>query len=170
MYKLWKATFAAIDLKYAVIKVKDGSSPVNELEVVIGEGNLTYTERRELIYETDRGLLDEVRLGDEQPMDVTIDFRWDYITALTGSGTPTIEEAIKKKGEAAAWVSTDSDACRPYAVDLEVTYTPNCSPTGNTEVITLPDFRYDDLSHDISAASISCTGRCNAVEAVAVRS
>lgn len=170
MYKVWKATFAAIDLKYATITIKDGGvgSAQKSIEVVIGEGNLTYTERRELIYETDRGLLDEVREGDQQPIDVTMDFRWDYISGI--GGTPTIEEALKKKGQASAWVSTDADACRPYACDIEINYVPNCNPTGNTEIITLPDFRYDELSHDASAASISCTGRCNVTEAVAVRS
>lgn len=170
MYKLWKATFESIDLKYATLRIKDGSDPQNEIEIKIGEGNLTYTERRELIYEPDRGNLDEVREGDQQPMDVTFEFKWERITSLAASGTPTVEDAIKKRAEAAAWVSTDSDACRPYAVDIEVEYIPNCNPTGNTETITLPDFRWDELSHDLRAASISCTGRCNVTEAVAVRS
>lgn len=173
MYKVWKATFASIDLKYATITVKDGTTPVsaqNSLEIKIGEGNLTYTERREIIYTTDRGTLDDVREGVQQPMDVAFDFLWEYITALTGSGTPTVEDALKKKGEASTWVSTDSDTCRPYAVDLVISYVPDCTPTGNTEVITLPDFRYEELNHDLTAASISCTGKCNAVEAAVVRS
>lgn len=170
-YKVWHATFASIDLKYATITLQDGTVTVpNSLEVKIGEGNLTYTERREMIYTTDRGNLDDVREGDQQPMDVAMDFLWEHITALTGSGNPTVEDAIKNRGEAADWVSTDSDACRPYAVDIIITYVPDCTPTGNTEVITLPDFRWEELNHDLSAASISCTGKCNAVEATPVRS
>ena len=171
MYKVWKATFASIDLKYATISIKDGTTPTaNSIEVKIGEGNLTYTERREMIYTPDRGVLDDVREGDEQPMDVAFDFIWEYITALSGSGTPTVEDALKKTGEASSWVSTDTDVCRPYAVDIEINYVPNCQPTGNTEVITLPDFRWEELNHDLTAASISCTGKCNAVQATAVRS
>ena len=34
---------------------------------------------------------------------------------------PTIEDVLKRTGPAAAWVSTDSDACRPFAVDVVIT-------------------------------------------------
>lgn len=171
MYKVWKATFASIDLKYATISIKDGGvgTAQNSIEIKIGEGNLTYTERREMIYTADRGTLDDVREGDEQPMDVSFDFLWEYISSVSPN-PPTVEDALKNRNEASGWVSTDADACRPYAVDIEINYVPNCQPTGNTEVITLPDFRWEELNHDLTAASISCTGRCNAVEATAVRS
>lgn len=160
---------ASIDLKNVTIKLIDGTAVTpNELEIKIGVGNLTYTERVERIYENDRGLLDEVRDGDEQPMDVTFDFKWDYISSTTG--TVSIEDALKQTGEAASWVSTDADLCRPYALDVVLENVPSCVVTDSEETITLPDFRWEELNHDLRAASISCTGKCNATTATAVRS
>ncbi len=139
------------------------------IEVKIGEGNLTYSENRNIDYILDRGLLDDVREGDQVPMDVNFDFQWEYIVGSSGSAIPTVEEALKGTGEAAAWVSTDSDACRPYAVDLEIEYLPVPSTCGDGEVITFSDFRYETLDHDLREGTISCAGRCNVTKAAAVR-
>lgn len=142
------------------------SAAVKKITVKVGEGTLTYSEKRNMQYTLDRGTLDEVREGDQVPMDVKFDLVWEYIKGATG-GTPTVEDALKKIGEAATWLSSDTDACKPYAVDLVVTYVPAC--TGDQEEITLPDFRWEDLSHDLKAGTISCTGKCNATKAVVLR-
>ncbi len=149
-----------IDFKNAVLKIKDGGS--NNIEVILGEGNFTWTENVERIYELDRGQLDDVVNGDEQPLEVSMDFKWLQIKAVSG-GAATIEDALKKRGGAASWVSADSDACRPYAVDLELTHTPTCED-GPKEVVTFPDFRYESLSHDLKEGTCSCSGKCNATE------
>jgi hypothetical protein len=151
---------AQIDLKDATIKIKDGAATQNEIEVTIGEGNLTWTERKNIEYVLDRGNLDEVREGDQAPVELSIDAIWEYIKSLSGSGTPTIEDALKNVNEASTWESSDSDACRPYAVDIEIYYVPDCA-TGDTELITFSDFRYEQLDHDLRAATISVSGRCN---------
>jgi len=168
-----ETAFLVIDLKDVTIKIQDGATPTpNEIAIKIGEGNLTYDENRNVEYILDRGRLDEVRLGDEVPVDVTFDFVWEFITGNTDTSTnlPTVEDALKQQGNAAAWVSTDSDACRPFAVDIILENVPNCSAPGQEqETITLPDFRHDSLSHDLRAATIACTGRCNVVEATIVR-
>lgn len=139
---------------------------VNSITVKVGEGTLTYSEKRNMEYTLDRGTLDEVREGDEVPMDVKFDITWDYITG-DGVGTPSVEDALKKLGDAATWRSSDLDACKPYAVDVVIEYTPDCA--GDPEVITLPDFRWESLDHDLKAGTISCTGKCNATVADVVR-
>ena len=77
-----------------------------------------------------------------------------------------VEEALKQIGNAllsgSAWISSDTDACRPYAVDLVLVYDPACS-TGDVESITFADFRYESLDHDLRGGSISCSGKCNIV-------
>ena len=154
---------AQLDLKNCTFKLKDVGS--NEVTVKIGEGNLTYTERQNIEYTLDRGTVDEVREGDEVPVEVRFEFVWLY---LLGDTTTTIEDALKQRGGAAAWVSTDSDTCRPYAVDIEITYAPTPAACGNQETITLSDFRWEQLDHDFRAGQISCTGRCNISEASSV--
>jgi hypothetical protein len=141
---------------------------VNMITLKIGEGTLTYNEKRNMQYTLDRGRLDEVREGDEVPMDVKFDVVWDYIKGSSVAlSPPSPSDAMKKIGNASAWVSSDTDACKPYAVDLVVTYVPAC--TGDQEEIILPDFRYEDLAMDLKAGTISCSGKCNAKQATVLR-
>ena len=86
------------------------------------------------------------------------------------TGTPSIEDALKQRGAASSWVSTDSDTCRPYAVDVVIEYQPIPSSCGDAETITLSDFRYEEIAHDLRAGTFAITGRCNSKEATAVRS
>jgi hypothetical protein len=140
-----------------------------ELEIKLGEGNFTYDENREVEYIRDRGRLDTYREGDEQPLDVAFDFTWEFIKAISGSGTPTIEEALKNTGEASTWTSSNtSDPCAPYVVDIEIINAPNCAGI-LAEVIKLPLFFYTQLAHDSDAASVSVTGQCNVTDAVITR-
>jgi hypothetical protein len=158
---------AAIDLKKATLKIKDGTGTPKTLTVKIGEGNLTYSEKRNNEYILDRGVLSDVKQGDEVPMEVSFDFMWEYILG-SSSTAPSVEEALKGASRI-GWISTDSDACRPYAVDLELEYLPTPSTCGDQEVITFPDFRWESLEHDLRGASISCSGKCNATQASSVR-
>lgn len=139
-----------------------------ELEIKIGEGNFTYDENREIEFIRDRGVLDTYRLGDEQPMDVAFDFTWEFITAIAGADTPTIEEALKRTNAAATWTSTNPDTCAAYCVDIEIINAPDCGDI-LAEVIKLPMFLYTQLSHDTDAAQVSVTGQCNATQAVITR-
>lgn len=154
-----------IDLKNCVIEVFDGTpSTPNSIEMVVGEGNITYDESRVIEYLKDRGALDTTRLGDEEPMDVTMDFRWIFLTGSSGD-PPTIEDALKKRNEAADWISSETtDPCAPYCVDIKITNTPICDDE-EIEVIWLRAFRYEKLGHDPKTGQVSCTGKCNAVEA-----
>jgi hypothetical protein len=143
----------------------------NEIEVVIGEGNLSYTRARTVEYILDRGNLDDVREGDQVPLDVSLDFQWSYISGLPASNIPTIEEAMSNEGEAAAWNSTDTgQPCRPYAVDIEVTYLPTPSTCGDQEIITFNDFRWESMDHDLRAGTVSVSGKCNILKPTTVRS
>lgn len=140
----------------------------NRMKVVIGEGNLTYDEKHAMQYMKDRGKLDTVRLGDEEPVDVRLDLRWEFLSSPIGATTPTIEEALKRIGPAAGWVSSSADHCEPFAVNLEIHYTPLC-PDVDKELIVLPDYRYESLSHDAKAGTISTSGKCNVTQATRTR-
>jgi hypothetical protein len=157
---------ALIDLKNVTVKIRDGTTPTpNEIEVKIGEGNFTYDERRNMEYVRDRGKLDTVREGDEEPVDIRMDAQWDYIT---GDGDITIEDALKQRGAAAGWKSSDTDPCAPYAVDLVLINEPEC--VGDfKETLVFADFRWESLAHDARGATISTSGKANITEATATR-
>lgn len=142
-----------------------------EVEVKIGDGNLTYTENIEYEYELDRGNLDTVKKGDSQPMDVTIDFVYEFVSTGTGENITPVD-ALKGIRGAAEFTSSSSEPCEPYAVDIEVDHDPGeCTRAAGTqkEVTLFPDFRYDSLEFDLDEATISATGRCNVEEPVITR-
>ena len=134
----------------------------------LGDGNLVWTVNREYEYLLDRGNLDTVREGDQQPMDVTLDSVYEFITTGTGE-TITPYDAVNGTGGASEWVSSSADPCEPYAVDVEVEHVPPCGGA-QQETTLLPDFRYDTFEADLDAATLSMTGRCNAVKPTATRS
>lgn len=231
-----------IDLKDCTMTIKDGSTVQESISILIGEGNLTWSEKRNIEYKTDRGSLatGAVREGDQVPVDVSFEFVWNYIkgirsvvntgiktaesetagavdidcdttgttvangtkfviagdtvihtiatgttttnliftpglgsnvnnqAAITFFGTPSVGDAIKKTGEAAAWISTDTDTAQPFAVNVQITNIPSSS-TVDKETMVFSDFRYESLEHDPKAGSISCTGKCNIVAPTVTR-
>lgn len=138
-----------------------------ELEIKIGDGNVTYSESSEYEYDLDRGLLDTVRAGNQVPMDVNLDFVYEYATTHTGEAVAPLD-ALKQIGGASEWRSSSSDACEPYAVDVVVIHTPICT-TQAIETTVFPDFRSESREPDMGEASISISGRCNAVQPTITR-
>ena len=140
------------------------------LSVTIGDGTLSYSEKKPREFVKDKGTINTVRNADEEPVDVSFDFIWDFITSESGASAPTIEEVLKKTGYALSdgWATTASDVCQPYCVDLEVSNLPECSTVTN-EYTMLEEFYYEGLDHDAKEGSVACGGRCNKVEAVHTR-
>lgn len=152
-----------IDLKNCVIKIKDGSATPKSITLKLGSGNLSFTEHSEHTYENDRGKLDTVRKGDEQPMELNIEAILEWYSTASGETTPTIMEALKKKGAASDWVSSDKDdACAPYAVDVEMIHTPECGTFKETYLF--PKFRADSKQCSINDGQIQIAGKCNVLE------
>lgn len=167
---LTSITIAAPGLLEATLagEVVSITGPENSITVKVGDGTLTFSEKRNMTYTLDRGVLDEVKEGDEVPMEVKFDFVWDYIKGSSVAlSPPSVSDALKKQGLASTWVSSDTDACKPYAVDLIVLYVPQC--TGDQEEITLQDFRWESLDFDLKAGTVSCSGKCNKKTATVVR-
>jgi len=130
-----------------------------QVEVKVGEGNLTWTEAKEYEYVLDRGNLDTVREADEQPVEVSLDFVFEHITSGTGEDI-TVTDALRQTGNASEWITASADTCEPYAVDL-VVY--RCQSCGSTEddIFTFTDFRWESLEYNVGDATIAASGRCN---------
>lgn len=157
----------AVDLKDATIKILDGTTPTaNEITLTIGEGNLTWSEKRNIEYVKDRGVLDTTREGDEEPVDVSLEVVFDNLTSSTGLPI-TPREALKQLGQASAWVTTGGE-CEPYAVDIQVDVDVSCG-TVEDERITFSEFRFEDIGGDFRAGTLSITGKCNETTPTAIR-
>lgn len=141
-----------------------------QLEVKIGEGNLTWSEKKEYEYLLDRGDLDTVKEGNEVPVEVSLEFVYEHVTTGTSEDISPAD-AVKKVGGAVAWVSSSADQCEPYAVDMVVEHVSPCASAGiQDETLTFQDFRYESLDYDLSAATIAVSGKCNVSTINAVRS
>lgn len=138
------------------------------VEINVGEGNLTWTEAKEYEYLRNRGDLDTVKEADEQPVEMSMEFVYDYIKTESGQ-TITPVDALKAQGEASEWVSAASDLCEPYAVDIVAKHCVPCG-TDQDEDVTFVDFRYESLDFDMSEATIAVSGRCNVSEPTVTRS
>ena len=155
---------AQIDLKNATVTLSDHLA-VHTIAVAIGEGDLSWSEKRAVEYTLDKGVLDNVRLGDEEPVEVSLDATWDYVAT---KGAFLLADAIKGKTTGATlvtWVSTDIDSCKPYAIDIIVAYVPGCGVSAETETVTLSDFRWETLDYSFDNGTLSVSGRCNILEA-----
>lgn len=138
----------------------------HRLIIKVGEGNATWTEKHAREYKLDRGELDDVRDGDQEPLELKIEMSWEFLKAQTDE-PPTPVDVLKKTGQASAWITSDPDTCKPYSIDVEIEYVPPC--TGNTEIYLFPYFRYEQLDFDLKAATISMSGKCNVLEPTITR-
>lgn len=132
------------------------------ITIKLGEGNLTYSEHKNRVFTKDRGSLDTVKDDDAEPLDLSLDSTWEWIKADT-SATPTLEDVLKQRGEAAAWVSTADDDCQPYCVDIELWNDPGCG-SADDEIIMFEEFYYETVDHDLREGTLSLSGRCNREE------
>jgi hypothetical protein len=139
-----------------------------QLEIKIGEGNCTYTEKMEYKYDLERGNLDAVREGNEVPVDMKFECVYEHITTGTGELICPMD-ALKGIGGASEWVTSDPyDPCQPYCVGMFVTYTPPCSGA-DPEFTLFPDYRAETREIDYNKAMISVNGKCNVTKAVTTR-
>ena len=137
-----------------IMNLRTATLKIGGIAVEIGEGNLTYSEKRPLEYVTNGNAISEVREADEEALDLKIDITWKRVADDF--------EALIDKIDNHSGTQTSSDAveCRPYAVDVVLTYPDACIvPTAKD--INFDDFRYEQLDYDIKAGTISMSGKCN---------
>jgi hypothetical protein len=138
------------------------------IEIKVGEGNLTWTEAKEYEYLRERGDLDTVKEADEQPVEMSMEFVYDYIKTQSGQSITAVD-ALKQQGEASEWVSSSADLCEPYAVTVLAKHCVPCG-TDEDEDVLFTDFRYESLDFDVGEATIAVSGRCNTSEPTVTRS
>lgn len=143
-----------------------------QLQIKIGDGTVSFDEKRVMEYKKDRGLLDTVREGDQEPMEVKLDVRWEFLRSDSADPvtdmSPQPEEVLKNIGAASTWVTSAADPCEPYAINILILYDPLC-PSVKDEAILLTDYRWESINHDTKQGMLMTTGKCNVTEATVSR-
>lgn len=150
-----------LDLKEGTIYFLDGATTPATLEVHLDDGNLQYTRRRNIEYKKDRGLLDHTREGDQEPMDVSLECRFNALKSQSGNPI-TLTEFLEREGAGSSLVTTGG-ACEPYAIDIHVQLNRNCGTTQD-EIFKFEEFRFEEIGGDFKAGTLSITGKCNRVK------
>jgi hypothetical protein len=138
------------------------------LQIRVGDGTLTWSEKKPREYKKDRGILYEVRNADEEPMDVTMQFMYEVLRASSGQ-PPTPSDVLKRRGAASTWLSTAADQCSPYCVNIRLDHSPAGCSSFEVERVVLPFFYYESMDHNPKEGMINVQGKCNAVEAIVTR-
>lgn len=160
------------DLKQCTLTLKDATATPVEIEVKFDEGNLTFTHNKNIEYIKDRGVLDTAREGDQEPMSVSFQGRFNCIKSSTGNDL-SIYEFLTNTGATA--LTTTGDACAPFACDIVLTVDhSDCDPPGSDvvqdEEIIFEEFRAESIGGDFKAGQISVDGKSNRVHPTATRS
>lgn len=158
---------AQIDLRNAVIRLFDGSATPNYIDVHIGEGDFSWSEKRQVDFVKSRGQLDTAREGEEVPTEISLVAIWDFITSSSGAPI-TVEDALKRRNGAAAWVSASPDSLAPYCVNFAIIYSPPC-PQVQKETITFPQCHYIEIAHSIKDATLAIKLSANCTEPTVTR-
>jgi len=130
--------------------------------IKFGEGNFSYNENESFEYELDRGKLDDVNFGDEQPVSFSLEGKHTFV-ASQGTENKTIHEIIKGidygtlnyqfQGTAETWLS--DYGCVPYAFELELHIIPQLEcPT-----LTIPGEAYLFRYCRVPSAEVSLSTR-----------
>lgn len=172
-YKITAATTTSISFTPPLVTAATDNDVVvagpRFLDIKVGEGQITWSEKKPREYKMDRGRLDQVRNGDEVPMDVSIQLMYEELLSYS-TNPPTPEDVLKQRSNASSWVSADlTDPCAPYAITVSLMHVPPGCTSIRKEKVELKKFRYEELNHDPKQGQISCTGKCNVTEATVTR-
>lgn len=164
--------YPVIDLKDCAFFLIDGTG-TNYILIRVGEGNLTYSVKRNIEQRMIRGQLWETREADQIPTDIAFQFRWDYIHGSSGD-PPTIEDAFYNEGEASSWTSATSDTNSPFCLNLQIVHSKVCiKPNGMTvntsETHNFPEFNFTELNHSVKDGTVDVKGVSNRVRPNLIR-
>jgi hypothetical protein len=191
-----------IDLKNCVLFIRRDTAAVTPpgngnqgdfMLVKFGGGNFTYTIRRNFTYELDRGLLDDVRRGDEAPLDISFGGKYEYILSVPVTPSPSVsdlrnaylnqlmlQEAMRGKildgVTAHPWVTAGLErepwlTCTPYCTALELhnDLRHECPETHvRGEALLFRYFRAEAVDHDVKAGTVAVTGKANILRPMAL--
>lgn len=158
------ATADGLPVDNAVVTVGPRS-----LSLKIGEGNLTYEEKRNINYVREKKSIQNgfVMTGDDEPMDVSLDAVWEFLSS-DDPDPPTLEEILTHTGAGTAWLTSGADKCEPHSLDMEILYAPPCEGVPG-ERILLRETRWETIGHDLKAATLSIKGKCKVLLAESSR-
>ncbi len=105
------------NIRNGTLKIRDGKTSYNEIEVAFEEGNLKFDTVKNIVEVLDRGSLGDMIEGNEESIKGSFATHFREFLAQDNAAGPTEYEALQRKGKANHWVSTWTNS-NVYAVKL----------------------------------------------------
>ncbi len=161
------APTGSIDLRNCTVKFVDGAVSAHTISLHIDDGNIQWTRKRNIEAKKDRGILSYLKEGEQEPLDVSLECRFDVLTSNSGDEV-TPYEFLEKLGGASAYTST-SPACEPYTIDIFVYNDNVCTGTTLDEIHQFSKFAFTEIGGDYKAGTLSVKGICNSLRPISTR-
>ena len=139
-----------------------------ELNIKLGDGNLTYTEHRDYTYLLDRGWLDTVREPKEVPMDVKVDAVYEHVASRSGELVTPVE-ALDRGGTRVGVGQFLARSVRTVLHRPVRGLRAAVRSDEQAETSQFPMFRAETREMNFNAATIVFTGKCKATEPIVTR-
>lgn len=158
-----------VDMKdvYLYVYTRESADETTATGVLFkfSDGNFTFSVKKEKEFVLDRGRVEtgSVRDADETPMEVS--FEGEFTTLYGDDDVASSYELLMGEGDCLAYAGLGADSCEPYATYLmlandPLVRRPGC---GDGEVLLFKDFFCDSAEVDISAGTLSFSGKCKHV-------
>lgn len=132
------------NLRDGQIKLKDGTGTPLSVTLTLESGDLSWSVKQVGIQVLDRGVLDHVRLGDQQPVALSFTIKVDRVHEATSP--VTVYNAFKKTGAAATWVSVGASH-EVFMLKVEFTVLDPAGGGADNEVITFNRVYYEEMNY-----------------------
>mgnify|MGYP001603984751 CR=1 FL=1 len=132
------------NLRDGEITLKDGTGTPLTVVLTLEQGDMSWTDRRNYVKVLDRGVLDHVRAGDQEPVVLSFSVKIDRVSEPTSP--VTLYNALRKMGAAASWLSV-GQTHEPYALLVQFRM---LDPAGGAdhEIITFNKFFPEEVTMD----------------------
>lgn len=142
------------NLRDGVLTIKDETGTPLECELVLDEGDLSIEINQSAFEVQDRGSMDHVRAGDDQPMRVSFSMKYVSLGETYGAETYNPYEFLTGTGGASAVVTTAQTGGNYDLVDggdvelYQLYFTINDPEVDNSgvETIEIPNFHVERIS------------------------
>ena len=125
--------------KHGLLEIADsgGFGGMNSISVPMGEGAFGFTETQEIKVKKDRGVLDHMLKGEEEPVQWTLDAEFRGFLGATGTADAStlIYEALNGISSASDWDSDEPNS-DVHAVQIRLTLTDPGDSTIETLTLT----------------------------------
>lgn len=124
------------NLRHGKIIIQDGSGSPKQLQIIVDEGNLTFTEKDPTFVISSRGVILSRSQGDETPLDIGFGVMFSQWSYAQGASTGLSMRDVCKGSQAAkdaGWISTSE--CGPWSIDIIYQLQDPCAPANYEQLL-----------------------------------